>query len=160
MQFDSQLSVKISQICKLAITAPFWDFEAFFVPSNPFPYQRIMGKYSGIISWNLSISNPVYVISVIYGTGIFHAWYRQIPCMVQVYSMHGTGKFHAWYRRIPCIVHAYPMHCTGVFHAWYRHIPCMVQAYVYRAWYRYSHACTMYSTDIFPAYTHSSKHTV
>ena len=35
-----------------------------------------------------------------HSTGIFHAWYRHIPCMVQVYS---------------CIVQAYCMCGTGVF---------------------------------------------
>ena len=63
------------------------------------------------------------------GTGVFHSWYRPIPCVIQAYSMRGTGIFHAWYRHIPCMVQAYSMHGTGIFHAWYRRIPCMVLAY-------------------------------
>ena len=85
---------------------------------------------------------------------IFHAWYLPLPCMVQVNSMHDTGVFHAWYRRIPCMVHVYSMCGTGIFSAWYRRIPCMVQACVYRAWYRYSHAWTMYSTGIYTKHTY------
>ena len=115
-------------------------------------------------SWNMHVTGR----DLGHFTGRYHACYKHellpdISCMfhgwnladfmkhacIKPYSMCGTSVFHAWYWHIPCVVQAYSMRGTGVFHAWYRRIPCMVLAYsmrVYRAWYGYSHACTMYST--------------
>ena len=82
------------------------------------------------------------------GAGIFHAWYRHIPCVVQAYSMRGTGVFHAWYRRIPCVVQVYSMCGTGIFHVWCRCVFTVHGAGISM------HALAVYSTGIYQISIH------
>ena len=63
------------------------------------------------------------------GTGVFHAWYRHIPCEVQAYSMRGTGVFHVWYRFFMCDAGIYFHVCTVSSTGISKHAPCTVQAY-------------------------------
>ena len=120
-----------------------------------FQWQYWRVYYSMHDSWNMHVTGRDLGCF----TGRYHARYMHellpdISCMFHAWNlvdfMHETCMFqtifHAWYRRIPCLVQAYSMRGTDVFHAWSWHIPCVVQARVYHAWYRYSHACTIYST--------------
>ena len=51
---------------------------------------------------------------------------------VQAYSKHDTGVFHAWYMCIPCVIQAYSMRSTGAFHDTGIFHSCVHTRYSYR----------------------------
>ena len=84
---------------------------------------RDLGRFQ---VWDMHVTCMDWWLNFMHVSCMEHAWnmhekyayFMHETCMFQAYSMHDTGIFHVWYRRIPCVVLGYSMQAC-VHHAQY-----------------------------------------